>query len=178
MIKETHERGGYILALLILPFINNIYLVKYDTTYKIVLIIIYIYFAYLGSLFPDIDMRGSYISKKFILIYKLFGSRFRHRGFTHSLLALLLISSFFKSLTIFTNNNIVFSCLSSGFIIGYFSHMCLDLITKEGIELFFPITINISLLPIKTSSKTEKFISKLLNFIVIFLIGYQFYILF
>ncbi|EGT5067467.1 metal-dependent hydrolase, partial [Clostridioides difficile] len=35
----------------------------------------------------------------------------------------------------------------------------------------------ISLLPIKTNSKTEKFISKLLNFIVIFLIGYQFYIL-
>ncbi|HHQ5613182.1 TPA: hypothetical protein ACSRFC_004142 [Clostridioides difficile] len=55
--------------------------------------------------------------------------------------------------------------------------MCLDLITKEGIELFYPITINISLLPIKTNSKTEKFISKLLNFIVIFLIGYQFYIL-
>ncbi|EGT5063775.1 metal-dependent hydrolase, partial [Clostridioides difficile] len=68
-------------------------------------------------------------------------------------------------------------CLSSGFIIGYLSHLCLDLITKEGIELFYPITINISLLPIKTNSKTEKFISKLLNFIVIFLIGYQFYIL-
>ncbi len=45
------------------PFINNLYLVKYDIAYKIVLIIIYIYFAYLGSLFPDIDMRGSYISK-------------------------------------------------------------------------------------------------------------------
>ena len=58
-----------------------------------------------------------------------------------------------------------------------FSHMILDLFTKEGIELLYPIDINFSLMPIKTNSKTEKLICKVLGFIVIFLLGYRFYIL-
>lgn len=172
MIKEIYERGGYIFVFLIFFFINNLYLVKYDIVYKIVLIIIYIYFVYLGFLFLDIDMRGFYISKKFMLIYKLFGSRFRYRGFIYSLIVLLFIYSFFKFLIIFINNNIVFLCLFSGFIIGYLFYLCFDFIIKEGIELFYFIIINIFLLFIKINLKIEKFIFKLLNFIVIFLIGY------
>ena len=57
------------------------------------------------------------------------------------------------------------------------AHMILDLFTKEGIELLYPIDINFSLMPIKTNSKTEKLICKVLSFIVIFLLGYRFYIL-
>ena len=73
------------------------------------------------------------------------------------------------------DNNIVFISSFSGLIIGCFSHMILDLFTKEGIELLYPIDINFSLMPIKTNSKTEKLICKVLSFI--FLLGYRFYIL-
>ena len=69
------------------------------------------------------------------------------------------------------------ACLLYTSIIGCFSHMILDLFTKEGIELLYPIDINFSLMPIKTNSKTEKLICKVLSFIVIFLLGYRFYIL-
>ena len=67
----------------------------------------------------------------------------------------------------YTDNNIVFISSFSGLIVGCFSHIILDLFTKEGVELLYPIDINFSLMPIKTNSKTEKLICKVLNFIVI-----------
>lgn len=178
MVKETHIKGGYIFALLALPFINNKFLGGYSLIYKSILLAIYIYFSYLGSLFPDIDMRSSYISKRYPTLYKKIGSNFKHRGFTHSLLFISFLCYIFDLLIKFSDGNIVFLCLSSGFIVGYMSHLCLDMITKEGIQVFYPICINFSLLPIKTSSKSEKIICKALNFIFIFLLGYRFYILF
>lgn len=175
MVKETHVKGGYVFALLSIPFLNNNFLKEYDIIYKIILLFIYIYFSYLGSLFPDIDMRGSYISKRYPILYKKLGSKFKHRGFTHSLLFVSLIVYICKILIISSNNNIVFICLCSGFFLGYVSHLFLDFLTKEGIEIFYPISINFSLLPIKTNSKTEKFLCKFLNFLIIFLLGYRFY---
>ncbi|MGL6107279.1 metal-dependent hydrolase [Romboutsia sp.] len=177
MVKETHAKGSYIFALLALPFVDNNFLNNYDVLYKLILVLVYLYFSYAGCLFPDIDLKNSYISKAHPLLYKLFGSKFRHRSFTHSLLFLYLLSYLFDILVKATDNNITFICISSGFLVGYLSHLCLDLITKEGIELFYPVTINFSILPIKTSSKSEKIIYKALNFIFIFLIGYRFYIL-
>ena len=177
MVKETHIKGGYIFALLAIPFIDNTFLSEYDIIYKCILLIIYMYFSYLGSVSPDIDMKGSYISKRYPIIYKKFGSKFKHRGFTHSILFVSSIACLSEILLSYTNNNIVFICLCSGFLIGYISHLALDLLTKEGIEIFYPISINFSLLHIKTNSKTEKLIYKIFNFIFIFLLGYRFYLL-
>ena len=144
MVKETHTKGGYLFALLALPFIDNEYLSSYELIYRFILLIIYMYFSYIGSVIPDIDMRNSYASKTFPKVYKLFGSRFRHRSFTHSLLFLYLLCYLSNIILKYTDNNVVFIS---------------------------------SLMPIKTNSKTEKLICKILNFIVIFLIGYRFYIL-
>ncbi|RDY26954.1 metal-dependent hydrolase [Romboutsia weinsteinii] len=177
MTKETHTKGGYILALLAIPFIIDQFLDVDNIFYKIILLMIYIYFASVGSLSPDIDMKGSYISKRFPNIYKHFGKKFKHRGFTHSLLYTVILCFIFELVLKYTDNNVVFLAIASGFVIGHFSHICLDLITKEGVELFYPLGVNFTILPIKTSSKTEKFICKLLNFIVIFLFGYRFYLL-
>lgn len=177
MVKETHTRGGYLFALLALPFIYNKYLSNYEPIYRFILLIIYIFFAYFGSLTPDIDMRGSCISKTFPRIYKIFGCRFRHRSFTHSLIFLYSLCYLSSIILKHTDNNIVFISSFSGLIIGCFSHMVLDLFTKEGVELLYPININFSLVPIKTNSKTEKLICKMLNFIIILLLGYRFYLL-
>ena len=177
MTKETHTRGGYIFALLTLPFIYNNYLLDYNFYYRIILLIIYGYFTYYGALLPDIDIRESYISKRFALLYKFFGKRQKHRGFTHSLLFILLLSALGDLLSKLTDNNIVFTCLSYGILIGSISHICLDLLTKEGVELFYPLGLNFSILSIKTNSKLEKKICKLLNLLIIFLLGYRCYML-
>jgi len=177
MVKETHTKGGYLFALLTLPFIDNKYFSSYEPIYRFILLIIYIYFSYIGSLTPDIDMRGSYASKTCPKLYKAFGARFRHRSFTHSILFIYLLCNLASIILNYTDNNIVFISSFSGLIIGCFSHIILDLFTKEGVELLYPIDINFSLMPIKTNSKTEKLICKVLNFIIIFLLGYRFYIL-
>lgn len=177
MIKETHIKGGQVFALLCITSVNSRLLVDINIIYKCILICTYFYFCYLGSLFPDIDLKNSYISKRYSFLYKNIGRNFKHRGFTHSLLSLLSLSYFFNFLLLYTNNNIVFTYLSSGFFVGYLSHLFLDLLTKEGIEIFYPISINFSILPIKTNSKLEKSINKFLSFITIFLLGYKFYIL-
>ena len=44
MVKETHTKGGYLLALLALPFIDNEYLSSYEPVYKFILLFIYMYF--------------------------------------------------------------------------------------------------------------------------------------
>ena len=177
MTKETHSKGGYIIALLLLPYIYDTFMMEYTLSYRIVLLFIYAYFTYLGSLLCDIDMKGSYISKRFPIIYKLFGKRFKHRGFTHSLLFICVIAFLGDMVIVSSDNNVVFTCIFSGILAGVISHIILDLITKEGVELFYPISINFSILPIKTSSKTEKNINKFLSLLVIFLIGYRFYLI-
>lgn len=177
MTKETHSKGGYIVGLLLLPYIYNTFLMEYSLSYRIVLLFIYAYFTHFGSLLSDIDMRGSYISKRFPLIYKIFGKRFRHRGFTHSLIFVGLIAFIGDVVIVSSNDNIVFTCIFSGILAGVASHICLDLITKEGVELFYPVGINFSILPIKTSSRTEKNINKALSLLVVFLIGYRFYLI-
>lgn len=177
MTKETHSKGGYIVGLLLLPYVYNTFLLDYNLPYRIVLLFIYAYFTDLGSVLSDIDMRGSSISKRFPLIYKVFGKRFRHRSFTHSLVFVGLIALLGKLVVIISNNNIVFTCIFGGLLAGIISHIVLDLLTKEGVELLYPITINFSILPIKTSSRTEKAINKLLGLVVVFLIGYRFYLI-
>lgn len=177
MTKETHTKGGYIVALLLLPYIYNTFLLDYNFSYRILLLFIYTYFTNLGSLLSDIDMRGSYISKRLPIIYEFFGKRFRHRGFTHSLLFIALIALMGNIIMISSNENIVFTCIFSGLLTGIISHIFLDLITKEGVELFYPIAINFSILPIKTNSRTEKSINKIFTLLVVFLIGCRFYLL-
>ena len=71
MTKETHSKGGYIVGLLLLPYIYNTFLMGYNLPYRIVLLFIYAYFTHFGSLLSDIDMRGSYISKRFPIMYKI-----------------------------------------------------------------------------------------------------------
>ena len=93
------------------------------------------------------------------------------------MLFLVLLYSLGDLLLKLTDNNIVFVCLGSGILIGSISHICLDLLTKEGVELFYPIRLNFSILAIKTNSKLEKIICKFLNLLAIFLLGYRFYML-
>lgn len=177
MTKETHSKGGYIVGLLLLPYIYNTFLIEYNLSYRVVLLFIYAYFTHFGALLSDIDMRGSFISKRFPLFYKIFGKRFRHRGFTHSLLFVGIIAFIGDVVIISSNDNVVFTCIFSGVLAGVVSHIFLDLITKEGVELFYPVGINFSILPIKTSSRTERSINKALNLLVVFLIGYRFYLI-
>jgi len=99
-----------------------------------------------AALLPDIDHRNSTISHK-IRPARLFFRWFGHRGFTHSLAALALLAGvcfYFLPPT-----------LSLAILAGYSSHILADVLTTEGVGLFWPNGGRVTLLPIRTGGLIE-----------------------
>lgn len=87
----------------------------------------------LGSLLPDIDHPKSFLGTKIPLIPSIIYKSFGHRSITHSLLALI-------TLGIATVSYIhVQPYLLLGNFIGYISHLLGDMLTAQGIPLFWPL---------------------------------------
>lgn len=63
-----------------------------------------------------------------------------HRGFTHSILGYLLVTSIVRILSLDYNMPNVYL----GFASGYISHIIADFLTVKGIKLFYPISKHIS----------------------------------
>ncbi|GAA0699793.1 metal-dependent hydrolase [Paraclostridium ghonii] len=177
MTKETHSSGGYLLAAITFSTFSNVYLDNYNTLYKLMLFFIYFQFANLGSMLPDLDTRKSYISKKWPYLSKFISKRSKHRGFTHSLLFLLILAGFLKLIVLICEKNIILICSSYGMLCGYASHIILDIFTYEGVDLFFPLGFHFKLSRLKTSSKGERYVNKIIKFISINLILYNLYFL-
>lgn len=163
MTKQTHSSGGFFIATFsIYPFIIR-FIENYNLPYKLLLIFLYFHFADLGSAFPDIDLKSSYVSKRYPLLSKYFGKRFRHRGFTHSIIFLLILGIGCLFINYISQFNIVVHSITFGFYVGYGSHIILDLFNPQGVELFYPCKINFKLLNIKTNSTFEKIFNGILN---------------
>ncbi len=147
----------------------------------------------LGALIPDLDHPKGELNQKLLLInnnffktafYLIVGLIFiylyieknsplflliglfsfslaisRHRSFTHSILGLILFAAIIK----LTMMEYGLSSIGKGFIVGYISHLVLDLFTSKGIRLFYPMKKNIAF-PIKFKSNGlgEKIIFSLL----------------
>jgi len=107
-----------------------------------------------GSLIPDIDIIwGRYFKNNFWL---------SHRGITHHFiipLILLTLSTFYNELS--------FVLLPVS--IGYLSHLLADLLTINGIPLFFSYYPRISFKILKTGSFLEYFIVFSFFFIIVFI---------
>lgn len=64
------------------------------------------------------------------LVLMVIGFYAPHRGFTHSILALVLFSASIR---------IVYPQITTAYALGYFSHLALDLLNRKPVQLFFPI---------------------------------------
>lgn len=93
----------------------------------------------IGSLFPDIDHAGSKLGSRVPLIAKMF----KHRGFTHTIWALVLFTLLFKAL------NDRYMGLSNIMVIifalSYLGHILADILTPEGLK---PLKIGYEILNI------------------------------
>lgn len=113
--------------------------------------------VFITCLIPDIDHPKSFIGKRFtwlsIPIFKIFG----HRGFTHSLLSIILMILFFDTRK---NNNIIPTDAFHAMIIGYLSHIIGDMFTPLGVPLFWPYKYKFKIPVLNTikSKKTKRFI--------------------
>ncbi len=111
---------------------------------------------FIGGLFPDIDQStgalwnrlrgGGFLGK---LISPLLGG---HRLITHSVLGLVLTGYLLRWVlevlhsVLLVDMNIVWW----GFMIGFISHLIMDMLTRDGIPLFFPIPVKFGIPPLKS----------------------------
>lgn len=116
----------------------------------------------IGALLPDICHGGSKIGRKLPIISKIVNTMFGHRSFTHSLLFLFLVGMLLHTF-------IPYKSILLGILLGMASHILLDMGTKKGVKLFFPVSISVRLpITTKTGSKAEKVVFMLLTMLSVF----------
>lgn len=137
----------------------------------------------IGGLLPDIDdttadiwdkVRGGNILAR--LIKPLVG---KHRMLSHSILGMVIIGYLLQLLLgwlgtiVLVDMNIVWWST----MIGYFSHLVMDSLTKQGVPWFFPIPIRLGFPPFEAMRiKTGKAVEKSLVFPgMVLLNGYLIY---
>jgi membrane-bound metal-dependent hydrolase YbcI (DUF457 family) len=90
---------------------------------------LFLLFLMIGSAFADIDHPDSKFGKNVPII----GMLFTHRGFFHSLLAIVLFTGLVHLLFGTT-------ILTIAFALGYLSHIAIDALTFQGIMPFHPLS--------------------------------------
>lgn len=119
-----------------------------------------------GALIPDICHGGSKIGRTLPVVSKIINTLFGHRTFTHSLLFLLLSALLFNAV-------IPNDALAAGLMIGMVSHLLLDMATRNGIKLFFPMKITVRFpLTLKTGGLAEAAVFALLSLFAVYF-GYS-----
>ena len=149
MMYYTHLAFGFLVSLIALNF--------YNIENTILFILVTLFF----SIFPDIDETRSKIGRKYNLTSKIINFFFGHRGFIHTIYIPLILFFSFS----FINYDV-----SIAILIGYFSHLFLDAITKAGIKPFYPIYNKRINGPFRTNSFTEKIIFMIVVLSILYLV--------
>lgn len=98
----------------------------------------YIGFLLLGTAFPDIDEPESAIGRRTRIISDIIKSIFGHRGFTHSLFYILLLS-LMPLYFYYIKQNDIYYYSTLAFVLGNLAHILGDMWTYGGVPLFWPI---------------------------------------
>ena len=117
MMFKTHIVFGFLMGLLFLDVFN--------VSNKILFMTV----AVIAAAIPDIDHPDSAVGKK----VKIIGFLFKHRGFFHSILAAGIFSLGINY--IFRNYAITIA-----FVIGYVSHILIDMLTHAGVMPLHPLS--------------------------------------
>ncbi|SDC31026.1 inner membrane protein [Candidatus Frackibacter sp. WG11] len=127
--------------------------------------------AALGSLVPDLDQRNIKLSRKIPLlswILKFLG--IKHRGISHSILGIMITALFSLSLIRLKFINMV---LVYGFLIGYLSHILMDLFNPGGVTLFWPKNKRYSLGNIKVGKVAENLLFLVISSMLVLMIYWK-----
>lgn len=130
-----------------------------------------LFYLGLGLIFLYLYSQKNNILFIFIGFFSISLGFAKHRGFTHSLIGL----ASFIGIVALSSYSYGLSIIYKGFVLGYISHLILDLLTPKGIRLFFPLKINTSLpLTVKNNSFAEKLIFSLFSIYSILIIFINF----
>ena len=148
MLFRTHLAFGFLIGLCLIDFFN---LEK-----QILFMVVLLFF----SIFPDIDESSSRVAKR-LKPFSYLAVVFGHRNIFHTIYFPIAISAV---LFIFD-----LRALALAVLIGYLLHLFLDLITKRGIALFYPLSKR----RIKGFIKVGSLIENLIFLVLIALITYK-----
>jgi inner membrane protein len=153
MTGKTHIIGGIAASLAYAQFTNHDPLIMVGA-------------GIIGALLPDICHGGSKIGRKLSVLSKIINTLFGHRTFTHSLLFIVIIAWLLNSF-------IPSDAVQAGVLAGMVSHYVLDMATKNGIKLFFPLSMTVRFpLTTRTGGKIEGLVFSILA-LLSFYYGYQ-----
>lgn len=99
---------------------------------------------FVACLLPDIDHTKSLIGKLFLPISKSINRRYGHRTITHSLVAVVALTGM---ITVVQTAYFPSIKVAQVFAQAYSSHLLLDMITVQGIPLFYPFKKNACVIP-------------------------------
>lgn len=110
----------------------------------------YIALTVLFSLLPDIDHSKSWIGRCVFPLAKWINRKYGHRTITHGLPCMLLLWFIIRMI-----QNVWFPSIpvSTLFLLGYSSHLIFDMMTIQGVPLFYPFKTNPCVIPAKRSMR-------------------------
>ena len=115
MMYRTHALFGFLIGLLI-------YGLGFNAAVPLLIVTI-------AALIPDLDTPMSFLGRRLKIVSYPLKFFFEHRGFTHSFLFLL---------GLFFIGRLFFPQYIAALLIGCFSHIFLDCLTKDGVRLVWP----------------------------------------
>ncbi|MBS3160267.1 metal-dependent hydrolase [Candidatus Woesearchaeota archaeon] len=133
MMFKTHLMFSLLVSSLIFKYFSL-------NPYLFVLILV------LAGSLPDIDHTKSRIGRKLFIISWIINFFFGHRRLIHSIIFASILSLVIK---------MVFNEYWIPFYIGYLSHLFLDVLTKQGLYIFYPSNFKLDGF-IKTNGLFEK----------------------
>lgn len=132
MTAPNHIAGGIVFT----GFFTSLYNINILESWQTIAV------AFAAMLLPDIDHTKSLIGKIFYPISRLISRNFGHRTITHSLLFLIAVTCVGYIMDILYSTNLAYILF-----FGVLSHFILDMITLQGIPLFYPFKKNPCVLP-------------------------------
>jgi inner membrane protein len=121
---------------------------------------LFLIFLILATFFVDIDSRKSKMGRHWY--FRPLQWFIKHRGAFHSLLFAFLLSLIISG---------IYQWAGIGFFVGYLSHLFLDLLTKQGVRIFWPFWNGRIGLGIRSGGIFEEIFFVLLLLCDIFIVG-------
>jgi len=97
-----------------------------------------------ASILPDIDRPGSLVARLCPPLAKWLNRKYGHRTLTHSLLITIALTIAVRGAELFFGLTTNYALI---FFLAYFSHLLFDMMTVQGVPLFYPFFKNPCVIP-------------------------------
>lgn len=167
MTTPNHIAGGLVFTGTMLSFYNqNIFSSPF-----------YVGACVAFSLIPDIDTPQTIPGKAVYPFAVAINRRFGHRTITHSLLFLAILTLFWTFLSRFIGLDSIYTKI---LLFAFISHLILDMITIQGVPLFYPFRRNPCVLPADPAYRftTNNARSETILFTILILLAFTMFPLF